>query len=41
MSICITPAVVKYVTQVFQCMTPAGVNYFNYDSCRNQVFQYV
>ena len=34
MSLCMTPAGVKYVdisescSQVFQCMTPAGVKYF-------------
>ena len=39
MSVCMIPVGVKYVTQVFQCMTPAGVNYFNYDSCRSQVCQ--
>ena len=49
MSVYMIPAGVKYVTQVFQCMTPAGVNnsivtpagvkYFNYDFCRSQVFQ--
>ena len=47
MSVCLTPAGVKYVTQEFQCMTPAGVMYVSmqdlqessismYDSCRSQ-----
>ena len=45
MSLCMTPAGVKYVgmydscrSQVYQCMTPVGVKYVGiYDSCRSQV----
>ena len=49
MSLCMTPAVVKYVimydscrSQESQCMTPAGVKYvIMYDFCRSQVRHYV
>ena len=49
MSLCMTPAGVKYVvmydscrSQVSPCMTPAGVKYvIMYVSCRSQVCHYV
>ena len=49
MSVCMTPAGVKYVniydsyrSEQSPCMNPAGVKYVSmYDSCRSQVCQYV
>ena len=48
MSVCMTPAGVKYVSMhdscrslASQCVTPAGVKYVSmHDSCRSQVCQY-